>query len=266
MRTIAESLNNIRLLDELSAQDTPVHRLHPLTKLLTTLIFLIVTVSFGKYDLSGMMPLAIYPLTLLMLGEIPFAPLFRRLLLISPLAIGLGIFNPFFDRTPIVVLPWIEISGGWISFIVILVKFVFTVMAALILIATTGITGIASALRIMRVPRIFVMQLILTYRYIALLLDESARVLLAYTLRSPFTRGVHFSAWGSLAGQLLIKTHLRAQRVYDSMLCRGFDGEYHTGSLKQFSFYDFTFIAGFTAFFILVRSFNLPLLLGEFIK
>ena len=78
MPTIAESLNNIRLLDELSGQATPVHRLHPLAKLLTTLSFLVITVSFGKYDLSAMLPLIIYPVALMITGDIPFAPLLKR--------------------------------------------------------------------------------------------------------------------------------------------------------------------------------------------
>jgi cobalt/nickel transport system permease protein len=266
MRTLAESLNNIRLLDELSAQNTPVNRLHPLAKLLTTLMFLIVTVSYGKYDFSAMLPLTVFPMALLIAGEIPLMPLLRRLLLLSPLAIGLGIFNPCFDHAPMVTIFGLEISGGWMSFAVILLKFILTVTAALILIASTGMTGIAAALRMLRVPRIFVMQLLLTYRYIALLLDETTRVSLAYSLRSPFQRGVHYRAWGSLAGQLLIKTHLRAQRVYDSMLCRGFCGEYHTGAAKPFSRYDLGFIFSFTLFFLLARFVNLSLLLGELFK
>jgi cobalt/nickel transport system permease protein len=265
MPTIAESLNNIRLLEELSGQATPVHRLHPLAKLLTTLSFLVATVSFGKYDLSAMLPLIIYPAALMITGDIPSAPLFKRMLIISPLAIGLGVFNPLFDRMPLIILPWLQISGGWVSFAVIMLKFVLTVLAALILVATTGITGIAAALRALRIPKIFVMQLILTYRYIALLLEEVARILLAYSLRSPFSRGVHFSAWGSLSGQLLIKTHLRAQRVYESMLCRGFAGEYNTGSLKKFSLADLAYFTGFTLFFITVRQGDIPVRIGTFI-
>jgi cobalt/nickel transport system permease protein len=265
MRTIAESLNNIRLLDELALQATFVHRLHPLAKLLTTLFFLVVTVSFSKYALSAMLPLIIYPVALMIAGDIPGAPLFKRILFISPLAIGLGIFNPFFDRAPLIILPWVQISGGWVSFVVILLKFVLTTLAALILVATTGITGIAAALRALRVPKIFVMQLILTYRYIALLLEEVARILLAYSLRSTYSRGVHFSAWGSLSGQLLIKTHLRAQRVYESMRCRGFAGEYNTGRLKKFCWTDWTYCIAVTLFFITVRQADIPVRLGALI-
>jgi cobalt/nickel transport system permease protein len=265
MPTIAESLNNIRLLDELSGWATPVHRLHPLAKLLTTLAFLVITVSFGKYELSAMLPLIIYPVVLMIIGDIPFAPLFKRILVISPLAIGLGVFNPWFDRAPLIILPWMQISGGWVSFAVIMLKFVLTALAALILVATSGITGIAVALRALRVPKIFVMQLILTYRYIALLLEEVARILLAYSLRCPTGQGVHFKAWGSLAGQLLIKTHLRAQRVYDSMLCRGFDGEYNTGKMNRFAWRDFAFVSGFTLFFITVRLSDIPVKIGTLI-
>ena len=67
--------------------------------------------------------------------------------------------------------------------------------------------------------------ILLTYRYIVLLLQEANRISTAYALRAPGQKGIHFRAWGSLLGQLLLRSMDRAQLVYESMLLRG----YHCG-------------------------------------
>ena len=49
MPTLEESFRSLGELDALSARDSPVHRLDPRAKLLATLLFAGVTVSFPKY-------------------------------------------------------------------------------------------------------------------------------------------------------------------------------------------------------------------------
>ncbi|MBZ4688082.1 MAG: cobalt/nickel transport system permease protein [Clostridia bacterium] len=263
MPNLVESLYNIRILDELAEKRTIIHNIHPLMKVLTTGVYLMVTVSFGKYELSGLLPLIFYPVVLITLADIPIVPIFKRVLLVLPLIIGIGLFNPLFDKNPMIVLPWIQISGGWISFFSILIKGFLTILAALILIATTGMTRIASALRIMRIPRLFIMQLLLTYRYISVLIEEVGRVVRAYSLRSPGEKGIRFSNWGSLTGQLLIRTLERAQRVYHSMCCRGFAGEYNVGREKGMGIGDIVYFVGWSLYFVIIRYFNIPAMIGS---
>lgn len=43
----------LRDMDELAAQDSPMHRLSPLSKLFVTVLYIVVTVSFHKYDISA---------------------------------------------------------------------------------------------------------------------------------------------------------------------------------------------------------------------
>jgi len=56
-------------------------------------------------------------------------------------------------------------------------------------------------------------------------------MLRAYMLRSPLQNenGIHIKDWGAFAGQLVLRTFDRAQRVYQAMCVRGFTGEYNTG-------------------------------------
>lgn len=259
------SLYNIRLLDELAEKRTIIHDVHPLVKVLTTCFFLVITVSFNKYELSGLLPLFFYPVIVLALADIPLVPLLKRLVIVSPFIIGIGLFNPLFDHNPVVTLPWIQISGGWLSFLSILTKGVLTILAALLLIATTGMTRIAAVLGMLRIPKVFILQLILTYRYISVLIEEVGRTLRAYSLRSRGEKGIRFGDWGSLTGQLLIRTMDRAQRVYYSMCCRGFTGDYHAGAGQRIRVYDIIYLTGWSLYFVAVRYFNIPATLGSLI-
>ncbi|PKM51131.1 MAG: cobalt ECF transporter T component CbiQ [Firmicutes bacterium HGW-Firmicutes-7] len=262
MVNIAEALDNIRLLDALGEEKSTVHALHPLAKLFVTLVFLIIVISFSKHEISALLPMVLFPTIIITLADLPVLPLMKRVLIVLPLVIGIGIFNPLLDHRPMVSLGAITLSYGWISFISIMIKCLLTVITSLILIATTGMTNIALALRKLKVPKIFVLQLLLTYRYITVLMEEVILTTTAYALRSSGIKGIHFKHWGSLLGQLLIRTIDRAQRVYTSMCCRGFDGNYNTGTMPTLVAKDYIFMLFWTLFFIITRSFNLPMLLG----
>ena len=51
----------LRAMDELAAQDSPMHRLSPLSKLFVTVLYIVVTVSFHKYDISGVFVMVLFP-------------------------------------------------------------------------------------------------------------------------------------------------------------------------------------------------------------
>lgn len=261
MTNITNSLYNIRLLENLAGKETAIHRLHPLVKLLTTVIYITVVVSFGKYEISSLLPFLIYPVIVIILAELPLRPLLTRLLLVEPFIIGIGIFNPLFDRQ-IYWLGGIAISGGWITFFSLFIKCGLTVTAALLLIATTGMDSLAKALRMLKIPRLFVLQLLLTYRYISVLMEEVILVLRAYFIRAPKQKGIHRSVWGSLAGQIILRTFDRGQRVYDAMCLRGFSGEYHTGEDRGIRVQDLAYLAGWTVFFAVAGICNISMLLG----
>ena len=264
MTNLESTWNNLKVFDELAAQKTPVHLLHPCAKLLTTLVYITMVASFGKYDLTGLLPLILYPVILISLGQLPAGYLIKRLLLVVPFVLFVGIFNPLFDSNPLLQIGKITISGGWISFISILIRMALTILAALILIATGGFNQIAAALLAFKVPRVLVMQLLFLYRYLSVLLEETARILRAYSLRSFDAKGngLKYKVWGSLVGQLLLRTINRAERIYQAMLCRGFTGEIRLLNSRKLSWKDLLYFTGWTVFFGLTRFYNIPLGIG----
>jgi cobalt/nickel transport system permease protein len=87
----------------------------------------------------------------------------------------------------------------------------------------------------------------------------------AYSLRAPMQKGIHRGVWGSFAGQLLLRTFDRAQRVYEAMSIRGFNGEYHTGKIAKIRLTDLSYLMVWSLFFIIARFYNLPILIGSLI-
>ncbi|MDO8987537.1 MAG: energy-coupling factor transporter transmembrane component T, partial [Coriobacteriia bacterium] len=176
MSSLEEGLYDLGRLDQLAYADTPIHAIDPRAKVLTTIVFLVCVVSFGKYEVLGMLPFAIYPLFLAADADLPFGFLGSKLLAVAPFAVVIGMFNPLLDRDVVVQIAGIGISGGWVSFISILLRFALTTMAALVLIATTSFTGICMALEKLGMPDVLATQLLLLYRYIFVLGEETMRM------------------------------------------------------------------------------------------
>lgn len=261
MSKMIDSIYNMRLLDDLAKKESSIHTIHPLSKLITTFVYLVAIVSFGRYEIVGLLPYVFFPVLIFAFGELPVVPIIKRVLIVEPIIIGICILNPLFDHYT-VVFGGIAISRGWVTFLSILIKSGLTVGVSLLLVATTGMDRLASALRMLKIPKIFVLQLLLTYRYVSVLSEEVFRMQRAYSLRAPEHKGVHRNVWGSFAGQLILRTFERAQRVYQSMSLRGFNGEYNTGMVSNITLKDVVYLAGWSLFFVIARIFNIPILLG----
>ena len=227
MSRLGNALYEIHHMDMLAERDQWVNRIHPLVKLLLTLVYIAVTVSFSKYDLAGLLKMGVYVIAIFILGDLSFTDSLRKLRVVLPLVCFVGVFNPLFDREAYMQVGSVVITAGVISMLTLMIKGVYSVLAAYLLIATTSIEKICYALRLMHVPVIIVTQILLTYRYISVLLSEANRMIQAYSLRAPNQKGVHFKVWGSLAGQLLFKSMDRANAVYESMTLRGYHGEFY---------------------------------------
>ncbi len=262
MANIDRSAAELREMDELEAMDSPIHRLHPLVKFMTTVAYIVIVVSFGKYDLSGLVPMVLWPAMLFALSGIPVGTCFRKLRFVLPLVMAVGLFNPFFDRTPMLRLGNVTVSGGTISMVTLMLKGVFCLMASFLLAATTHMDRLCAALRRIHVPGIIVTMLLLTYRYIFVMTDEASVMSTAYKLRAPGQKGIHHSAWGSFLGQMLLRSMDRAGELYASMQLRGFNGSFEYAAPRRPSASDLIFGLGSLALIFLLRYMRLANALG----
>jgi len=261
MNKMEKALRELREMDALAAGKSPVHALHPMAKLLVTVAFIIVTVSYHKYDLAGLAVMALYPAMVFQLSGIPVRTCLYKLRIVLPLVMAVGLFNPFFDRAPMLMLGGVTVTGGMLSMLTLMLKGVLCLTASFLLIATTPIDLICAALRRLRAPSMLVTLLLLTYRYVGVMTEELAVMTDAYHLRAPGQRGIHHSAWGSFLGQLLLRSMDRAEELYSSMRLRGFHGEFYHAEARPFEARDGAWLV-WLALFIAARWVPVARLLG----
>ncbi|MDD5097970.1 MAG: energy-coupling factor transporter transmembrane component T, partial [Candidatus Omnitrophica bacterium] len=140
-----------------------------------------------------------------------------------------------------------------------------TVTAALVLISLTGFNAVCGALIKFGIPKPFVTQLLLFYRYIFVLTDETERMVRASSFRSINSKAIGFRVFISLVGNLLLRTLERAERIYRAMCCRGFDGHIRIIRSMKVGYREIIFTSGWVLLFILLRYSNVPLKLGTLV-
>lgn len=252
MSKLDHALYEIHHMDTIAERDQWVNHIHPLVKLLITICFIMVTVSFSKYDVTDLLRMGVYPIATFILGEISFRDALKRLRIVLPVVCLVGLLNPFFDRQP-VELGGLTVIAGILSMLTLTLKGIYSVLASYLLIASTSIEKICYALRLLHVPSVIVTQILLTYRYVSLLLAEANRMMQAYTLRAPHQKGVHIRVWGSLAGQLLLKSMDRAEQVYESMTLRGYRGEFYYAAKQPCRGRDYAYLVFWCTVFFCLR-------------
>jgi cobalt/nickel transport system permease protein len=249
-------------MDDLGRLDSPVHRLDARVKALTTAGFIVAVMSFPRYEVSALMPFFLYPAALLTLGRIPPGCILRKVLVAMPFALAVGILNPWLDRRLVMTLGGHGIAGGWLSLLSIAVRSALTVSAALTLVACTGIYRLCAGLEQLGLPRVFAVQVQLLYRYLFVVADEALRMRRAAEMRSPGRPALSLRTYAALVGNLLLRSLDRAQRIYQAMVARGFTGHLRVLRPTRIRAADLAFLAGWTAFFVTARCWNISRWLG----
>lgn len=263
MSSIDGAILDFKRLDLLAFGDTGLHRLDARAKVLVTALFVMLVVSHGKYQLAALFPFFIFPAAMIAAGNLPFNYIARKILLLCPFVIVVGIFNPLIDREILLHLGPVAISGGWLSFFSIITRSILTVGSAFTLLALTGFPAVCRALEQLGMPRPFAVQLLFLYRYIFVLTEEGGRAARARQLRSCGKKGMGIGSFATLVGNLLLRTWQRAERVHIAMLSRGFDGRFHSGRETGFGKSELIFISGWSALLLLLRFLDLSQLIGS---
>ena len=265
MKKIDHAISELKEMDALAAESSPVHELNATVKLLVTLFYIAVVVSVDKYDLSTLIVLVLYPVAMFQLSGTSLGMCLYKLRIVLPLVCAVGLLNPFFDKTPMLNLGGVTVTGGVISMITLMLKGIFCVTASYVLVATTPFDRICAALRRLHIPGFIVTLLLLTYRYISVMMQEVSVMLDAYSLRAPQHKGVEFSAWGSFLGQLLLRSMDRAEELYSSMKLRGFSGDFIYAELGSCKGVDYAFALASVAAILAVRFLNIADTLGNLV-
>lgn len=223
MSSLNDAIHDLHSIDALANRNIFINKLHPMVKVILIMSFMICVVSFYKYDVTGLAYMFIPLGVVFVVADLSWIHALKRLKYVMPFLILMGLFNPLFD-TQLVRLGNIVVSTGVLSMLCLWMKGVACVLSAYVLVGTTRMDDIVYAFKKLHAPEILITVIMLTYRYLSLLMEEVSRVVTSYQLRAPKQNGIHYTAWGSLVGLVLLRSMDRAQVVYDSMLLRGYQG------------------------------------------
>ena len=233
----------------------------PLVMLFVTSVYIVTVVSFGRYETSRLFPLAAYPLFVGVFAGVSGRDLLRKMAGVLPFVLLIGIWDPFFDTVPAEYFGIIA-SRGWISFSSLIVKFILIVTSTLIMVSATGFDRLCRSSAAAGMPEVLAAQLFLLYRYIRLLVEEAHNIVRARVFRGGKITLVNA---GNVCGPLLLRSLSRSDKIHDALLCRGFDGVLCKGNreINRLSRQDLAFGILWTAYFLIVRIFDLSCFIGD---
>lgn len=261
MSSLAAALLDLRELDRLALRDSPVHRLDARAKALATAAFLAALASFGRLEVSGLLPFALYPVSLVAVAGVPAGLVGRKILFGLPFILVLGALLPVLERAPALVLAGHPVSAGWLAYLSLLLRGALAVAASTILVAVTGLGDLGAALHQLGLPRPFVQQLLLLHRFLFLVGEETQRRLSARALRA-HGRSLGWAEFPAFAGQLLLRSWERAERVHAALLARGFRGALPARNSPRFGPREWSFLLGWLLFFAACRVLPVARLVG----
>ncbi len=213
---------SLRYFETLSRRGMWLEKVHPVVKILIVFIYIIFVAMAGKYELSKLLYLSTIPIAIFWLSDISFKSFASRLVLPAFLACLIGIINPLLDENTIILFG-MEISAGWLSFLVLTLKSFMNISMVMLLIISTDLESLYNGFITLKFPKVFAIQFILMIRYISVFIEELDKILLAYSLRANGSRKLDFKVWGSLIGQFFIRSSKKASTLYHCMQLRGFD-------------------------------------------
>jgi cobalt/nickel transport system permease protein len=225
---------NANSFDRYLARASVVHRLDPRVKVVVALAFIagVALLPDGAWAVYG----AAVGLVLVAAVAARLSPwlVVRRSLVGLPFLLA-AVTVLFIPGRIVVAGPWgLDVSdAGLIRFGSIVGRSLISLSAAVLLTATTRFPDVLHALRHLRVPAVLVAIIAFMYRYLFVLVEEVERLLRARASRSarPVGGGGGGSlGWragvaGHMAGQLLLRSLDRSDRVYAAMQARGYRGE-----------------------------------------
>lgn len=242
---------HVHFLDAYRPRPSPIHALDPRVKLVLALAFILAVAFTPIAAWPAYLLLAALGFSVVILSELGVGFVLKRSALALPFVLAAVPVLVTAKGTPLWSIPlagWtMTISdAGAQRFLSILLKSWLSVQMAVVLAASTPFPHLLLAMRAIGIPRLLVAIFGLMWRYLFVLVDEAGRLLRARAARSGVAgatdamrsgtdrRRVGGSvAWrarvaGGMAGNLLVRSFDRGERIYAAMAARGYDGEVRT--------------------------------------
>lgn len=207
-----------------------IHRLDPRVRLLAASI---VSVTVALLESPAAMGTALALAISAAAGaRLPVKPVARRLGLLSGFLILMWLLLPITaGGNPVGRLgPFAIGDRGIVLAAAITFKSTTILLVLMALVATMTVATLGNAMGRLRIPPKIIYLLLMTYRYIYVIESEYRRLVAALKIRGfvPKTSLHAYRTYAYLVGMLLVRAALRADRVHQAMVCRGFQGRFYT--------------------------------------
>ncbi len=238
--------------EETAGQRGLLQALDPRAKLVGLLLLIVAAVSSRSLPVI----LAVYGLAvaLALASRLSLRALAARvwigaLLFTGAVALPALFLTPGREVWRLPLLGWPVTAQGLVAAAFLLSRVITSATLATLLVLTTPPNAVLKALRVLRVPAVFVVILGMTYRYIFLLLQTARDMFEARQSREvgwlDSATGRRVAAAG--VGVLLGKSYALSNDVFLAMQSRGFRGEIHTLDEFRMTAWDWLALAAFGA-------------------
>ncbi|WP_415719605.1 cobalt ECF transporter T component CbiQ [Maridesulfovibrio sp.] len=266
MRATPISRNQEILLQQISepfAHGTSIiHSMHPGFRLACAFIFSIAGALLTNITAAGSVFVAGIIFTIA--ARLDFKHLLKRLLIVNFFILFLWFFLPFSKPgTPVInVGPFSATLEGIIYTAIITLKSNGIILAITALIATMPVQTLGSGMQALKIPDKLCRLLLFSWRYVHVMISEYTRMRRAAAMRAfkPRSNLLTYRTYAWLLGMLLVRSMDRAQRVWQAMICRGFNGKFHTLTSYRTGKRDLALLAATIAWVAIFVSFEFNLI------
>jgi cobalt/nickel transport system permease protein len=234
---------------------SPIHRLDPRAKIVGLAGVTLVGVSTPLRAWPAFVACALALAAISAVARIGPRTVWSRVKVILPLVVLVAAFVPFVRGGPAVEVGPLSLSeAGLATFALVTAKATIGAFGAVLLGATTGFSDILHGLERLRAPRLLVVIAGFMYRYVFVIAEEARRMRAALAARAYRPRHVgHVAAIGRLVTALFLRSYERGERVYLSMLARGYGGTMPRFAVLAFGRADALFLAALAATLVPLR-------------
>lgn len=237
-------------IDRYSRLESPVHALDPRAKSIALFAIIIACVTTPP---TVWWPFAIYAGMVLIIANashLPMRYLLTRMLVVLPFIVMVAVFVPFMRGVgPTYDLGIFSVTkGGLLVLWNVAVKALISVSCLILLSSTTQFADLMHGFERLHVPRFFTTVSAFMYRYIFIIIDEAERMKRARDSRNFHGRWLwQTKVIGYMIASLFLRSQERAERVYQAMAARGFDGTFPRWTEIHMRAADYVFVIMVTA-------------------
>ena len=206
-----------------------VHQLDPRIRLMTACVYSIVVALSRNFQVLTAAVLISF--VLVMLAQLSAREIIKRIIVVNSFTALLWLVLPLTFHGPIALTlgPLTIYNAGIAMAAQITLKSNAILLALMALVTTMNFSILGYALNWLHVSDKIVYLLLMTYRYVFVIDQEYQRLIRAARIRGfqPGTNLHTYKTYAYLVGMLLVRSTVRADRVYKAMLCRGFKRKFY---------------------------------------